>query len=113
MRPPALELSSRSSSHLLYSKGDEDRKGSWLSRQWVQFEFFVYSNHLQSVISKGVSESRVFRSPFTPAFGENGQISGRVALRDLVFTCQNKRSLAPIRALKTARPHGRDLGMTI
>jgi len=45
-----------------------------------------YSNHLRNVISKGVSEPRVFRAPFTPAFGENGQISGRVALRDLLFT---------------------------
>jgi hypothetical protein len=61
--------------------------------------FSAYLNHLQIVISKGVSEARAF-------------ISGRVALRDLVFTCQNKRSLAPIRALKMARPHGRDLGMT-
>jgi len=73
----------------------------------AKFEFFRYSNHLQNVISKGVSEPRVF-------------ISGRVALGDLVFTCQNKRSLAPIptpiaqkrhawgpriRALKTTRPH--------
>jgi hypothetical protein len=33
----------------------------------------------------GVSESRVF-------------ISGRVSLRDIVFTCQNKRFLDPIRA---------------
>ena len=47
--------------------------------------FSFYSNS-RSVISKGVSESRVFRVPFTPAFGENGQISGRVALRDLLFT---------------------------
>jgi hypothetical protein len=38
--------------------------------------------------SKGVSEPRVFRAPFTPAFGVNGQISGRVALRDLVFAYQ-------------------------
>jgi hypothetical protein len=37
----------------------------------------MYSNHLQSVI-KGVSEPRVF-------------ISGRVALRDLVFTCQKQK----------------------
>jgi hypothetical protein len=74
-------------------------------------KFSAYLNHPQIVISKGVSEARV-QAPFPHAFGENGQISGRVALRDLVFTCQNKRSLAPIRALKTARPHGRDLGMT-
>jgi len=39
----------------------------------VQFEFFRFiQNHLRSVISKGVSEPRVF-------------ISGRVALRDLLF----------------------------
>jgi hypothetical protein len=31
----------------------------------------------------------------------------------LCLPAENKRSLAPIRALKTARPHGRDLGMTI
>jgi hypothetical protein len=30
-----------------------------------------------------------------------------------MFACPNKRSLAPIRALKTARPHGRELGMTV
>ena len=46
---------------------------------WV---FLPNSNRLQTVISKGVSESRAF-------------ISGRVALRDLLFSCQNTRSLAP------------------
>jgi hypothetical protein len=39
----------------------------------------------------GVSESRVF-------------ISGRVSLRDIVFTCQNKRSLDPIRAAEDGAP---------
>src|SRR6478609_1919652 len=77
----------------------------------VQLEFFSIFNHLQSVISKGVSESRVFGSPFAPAFGVNGQISGRVALRDLVFTCQNKRSLDPIRALcPFTRKNGAQMG---
>src|SRR5690242_9618182 len=73
---------------------------SYFREKWYSLNFSVFSTHLQIVISKGVSEPRVF-------------ISGRVALRDLVFTCQNKRSLAPIRALKTARPHGRELRMTI
>jgi hypothetical protein len=63
------------------------------TRQWYSLNSFVYSNHLQTVISKGVKRARVF-------------VSGRVALRDLVFYgVKNKRSLDPIRSLKKARPH--------
>jgi hypothetical protein len=40
--------------------------------------FSTCSNHLRNVISKGVNEPRVF-------------ISGRVALKDLVFTCQKQK----------------------
>ena len=64
----------------------------------------LHSVPILTVISKGVNEPAFFRAPFTPAFGENGQISGRVASRDL-NVLENTRSLAPIRALKTARPH--------
>jgi len=72
----------------------------------VQFGLFpVDSQHSQSVISKGVSEPRVFRAPFTPAVGENGQISRRVALRDLLFTLPKHKVPRPYSALKTARPH--------
>jgi hypothetical protein len=39
---------------------------------------------LVDVLSMGVSEP-AFRAPFAPAFGVNGQISGRAALRDLVL----------------------------
>jgi hypothetical protein len=53
------------------------RLGSGVSLVFSHFNYFV--------IPKGVSEPRVFGSPFAPAFGVNGQISGRVALRDLVF----------------------------
>ena len=57
----------------LRSLGERDRASFSQNPAVVQFEIFpFYSNHLRSVISKGVSESRVF-------------ISGRVALRDLLF----------------------------
>jgi hypothetical protein len=57
----------------------------------VQFEFFRYSNHLQIVISKGVSEPRVF-------------ISGRVALRDLVFACQKQKVPRPYSGAEDGAP---------
>jgi len=57
----------------------------------VQFEFFRLSNHLKSVISKGVSESRVF-------------ISGRVALRDLVFICQKQKVPRPYSGAEDGAP---------
>ena len=58
--------------------------------------FSFYSNYLRSVISKGVSESRVF-------------ISGRVALRDLLFALLKHKvprpysGALPIYAQKAAR----------
>ena len=70
----------------------------------VSLNFSVYSNHLQSVISKGVSEPRVFRAPFTPAFGVNGQISGRVALRDLVFYLPKQKVLRPYSRAEDCAP---------
>ena len=45
--------------------------------------YFCTFNYV--VIPKGVSEPSVFGFPFTLDFGVNGQISGRVALRDLAF----------------------------
>jgi len=62
----------------------------------VQFEFFRLFNLLQIVISKGVSEPRAF-------------ISGRVALRDLLFTALKQKvprpysGALPIYAQKAAR----------
>jgi hypothetical protein len=53
--------------------------------------FFVYSNHLQNVISKGVSEPRVL-------------ISGRVALRDLVFTLLRRKVLRPYSGAEDGAP---------
>ncbi len=60
----------------------------------------VDSNRSWSVISKGVSEPRAF-------------ISGRVALRDLLFTLLKQKVPRPYWALEMARPHRRELGMTI
>jgi hypothetical protein len=66
--------------------------------------------------SKGVSEPRVFRAPFTPAFGENGQISGRAALRDLVFTSLKQKVPRPYSGAEDGAPsltEARDDGLFV
>jgi hypothetical protein len=76
--------------------GSENQKPP-RSRAGVQFEFTAVAKARQAMIfagnhflprhPEGHERARVSRAPFTPAFGENGQISGQVALKDLVFVC--------------------------
>jgi len=76
------------------------------SRGWVvvPFEFSVYSNYFTERHLEGRKRARVLRAPFTPAFGENGQISGRVALRDLVFTLLRRKVLPPYSGAEDGAP---------
>jgi hypothetical protein len=57
----------------------------------VQFDFVLIQNHLRNVISKGVSESRVL-------------FSGRVALRDLVFTSLKQKVPRPYSGAEDGAP---------
>src|SRR6478609_3944174 len=58
----------------------------WKTRVVVQFEsFFASFTSFTDRHLEGRKRARVLGSPFAPAFGVNGQISGRVALRDLMF----------------------------
>src|SRR6185312_14316176 len=61
-----------------------------------QFEFFIAILGPPAVISKGVNEPAFSGMLHVPPLARNGQISGRVDLRNLMFRTQGPLSLSGV-----------------